>query len=221
MRENIIIKIFRFFIPLRETKSDNREKEDYNNLDFREQTGEDLKIQVDDETPDFLKDLGQDVSSPDIESQTEDYNQEQEEYENIAHLHEEAEPADDDKPTSKEKNEEPEEPIVASLLDNKPLVKMFEECADVIKYVERIRPAFESDEVHDLINTVREQLVQAMVLSGGKTIDNENQFNILRHKCRKGNHATDGDIIVETIEPGVSLENRVFIKALVKVENEK
>lgn len=28
MRENIIIKIFRFFIPLRETKSDNREKED-------------------------------------------------------------------------------------------------------------------------------------------------------------------------------------------------
>lgn len=81
MRENIIIKIFRFFIPLRETKPDNREKEDYNDLDFREQTGEDLKIQVDDETPDFLKDLGQDVSFPDIESQTEDNNQEQEEYE--------------------------------------------------------------------------------------------------------------------------------------------
>ena len=78
MRENIIIKIFRFFIPLRETKSDNRENEDYNNLNFREQTGEDLKIQVDDETPDFLKDLGQDVSSSGVESQTEDKNQEQE-----------------------------------------------------------------------------------------------------------------------------------------------
>ena len=217
MRENIIIKIFRFFIPLHETKSDNREKEDYNNLNFREQTGEDLKIQVDDETPDFLKDLGQNVSSPDIESQTEDNNQEQERNGNIAHPHEEAEPDDDEKSTSKEKKEEPEEPIVASLLDNKPLVKMFGECADVIKNIERIRPAFESEDCQDLINTVREQLVQAMILSGGKTIDNEKKFNTLRHKCKRGICANDGDIIINTLEPGVTLENRVFVKALVEI----
>ena len=217
MRENIIIKIFRFFIPLRETKSDNRENEDYNNLNFREQTGEDLKIQVDDETPDFLKDLGQDVSSPSVESQTEDKNQEQEGNGNIAHPHEEAEPADDGKSTSKEKKEEPEEPIVASLLDNKPLVKMFGECADVIKNIERIRPAFESEDCQDLINTVREQLVQAMILSGGKTIDNEKKFNTLRHKCKRGICANHGDIIINTLEPGVSLENRVFVKALVEI----
>lgn len=217
MRENIIIKIFRFFIPLHETKSDNREKEDYNNLNFREQTGEDLKIQVDDETPDFLKDLGQNVSSPSVESQTEDKNQEQEGNGNIAHPHEEAEPADDGKSTSKEKKEEPEEPIVASLLDNKPLVKMFGECADVIKNIERIRPAFESEDCQDLINTVREQLVQAMILSGGKTIDNEKKFNTLRHKCKRGICANDGDIIINTLEPGVTLENRVFVKALVEI----
>lgn len=217
MRENIIIKIFRFFIPLRETKSDNRENEDYNNLNFREQTGEDLKIQVDDETPDFLKDLGLDVSSSGVESQTEDKNQEQEGNGNIAHPHEDVEPNDDDKSTSKEKNEEPEEPIVASLLDNKPLVKMFGECADVIKNLERIRPAFESDDSQDLINTVREQLVQAMILSGGKTIDNEKKFNTLRHKCQRGICANDGDKIINTLEPGVTLENRVFVKALVEI----
>ena len=217
MRENIIIKIFRFFIPLRETKSDNRENEDYNNLNFREQTGEDLKIQVDDETPDFLKDLGLDVSSSGVESQTEDKNQEQEGNGNIAHPHEEAEPAYDGKSTSKEKKEEPEEPIVASLLDNKPLVKMFGECADVIKNIERIRPAFESDDCQDLINTVREQLVQAMILSGGKTIDNEKEFNTLRHKCQRGICANDGDKIINTLEPGVTLENRVFVKALVEI----
>lgn len=216
MRENIIIKIFRFFIPLRETKSDYRENEDYNNLNFREQTGEDLKIQVDDETPDFLKDLGQDVSSTGVESQTEDKNQEQEGNGNIALPHEEAEPAYDGKSTSKEKKEEPEEPIVASLLDNKPLVKMFGECADVIKNIERIRPAFESDDCQDLINTVREQLVQAMILSGGKTIDNEKEFNTLRHKCQRGICANDGDKIINTLEPGVTLENRVFVKALVE-----
>jgi len=186
-------------------------------LNFREQTGEDLKIQVDDETPDFLKDLGQDVSSPSVESQTEDKNQEQEGNGNIAHPHEEAEPADDGKSTSKEKKEEPEEPIVASLLDNKPLVKMFEECADVIKNIERIRPAFESEDCQDLINTVREQLVQAMMLSGGKTIDNEKEFNTLRHKCQRGICANDGDKIINTLEPGVTLENRVFVKALVEI----
>lgn len=217
MRENIIIKIFRFFIPLRETKSDNRENEDYNNLNFREQTGEDLKIQVDDETPDFLKDLGQDVSSSGVESQTEDKNQEQEGNGNIVLPHEEAEPAYDGKSSSKEKKEEPEEPIVASLLDNKPLVKMFGECADVIKNIERIRPAFESDDCQDLINTVREQLVQAMILSGGKTIDNEKEFNTLRHKCQRGICANDGDKIINTLEPGVTLENRVFVKALVEI----
>lgn len=221
MRENIIIKIFRFFIPLRETKSDNLEKEDYNNLNFREQTGEDLKIQVDDETPGFLKDLEQDVSSPSVESQTEDKNQEQEGNGNIAHSHEDIEPDDDDKSTSKEKKEEPEEPIVASLLDNKPLVKMFGECADVIKNIERIRPAFESDDCQDLINTVREQLVQAMILSGGKTIDNETKFNTLRHKCKRGICADDGDKIINTLEPGVMLENRVFVKALVEIAKTK
>ena len=220
MRENIIIKIFRFFIPLRETKSDNRENEDYNNLNFREQTGEDLKIQVDDETPDFLKDLGLDVSSSGVESQTEDKNQEQEGHGNIAHPHEDVEPNDDDKSTSKEKNEEPEEPIVASLLDNKPLVKMFGECADVIKNIERIRPAFESDDCQDLINTVREQLVQAMILSGGKTIDNEKEFNTLRHKCQRGICANDGDKIINTLEPGVTLGERVFVKALVEIAND-
>lgn len=219
MRENIIIKIFRFFIPLRETKSDNLEKEDYNNLNFREQTGEDLKIQVDDETPDFLKDLGQDVSSSGVESQTEDKNQEQEGNGNIALPHEEAEPAYDGKSTSKEKKEEPEEPIVASLLDNKPLVKMFEECASIIKKLEQIRPAFESDDSQDLINTVREQLVQAMMLSGGKTINNEKEFNTLRHKCLKGIRANDGDKIIKMLEPGVMLEERVFVKALVEIEN--
>ncbi len=217
MRENIIIKIFRFFIPLRGTKSDNREKEDYNNLNFREQSGEDLKIQVDDETPDFLKDLGQDVSSLGVESQTEDKNQEQEGNGNIAHLHEDVEPDDDDKSTSKEKKEEPEEPIEASLLDNKPLVKMFGECADVIKNIERIRPAFKSVDCQDLINTVREQLVQAMILSGGKTIDNEKEFNTLRHKCQRGICANDGDKIIKTLEPGVTLGERVFVKALVEI----
>lgn len=219
MRENIIIKVFRFFIPLHQTKSDNKERENCDNLPFREQIGEDLKVRVDDEVPDFLKSSRQDLSSPDVEPQPEDNNPEQEENGNIAHPHEEAESADDEKSSSKEKKEESEEPVTASLLDNKPLVKMFEECASIIKKLEQIRPAFESDDSQDLINTVREQLVQAMLLSGGKTINNEKKFNTLRHKCLKGIRANDGDKIIKMLEPGVMLEERVFVKALVEIEN--
>lgn len=219
MRENIIIKVFRFFIPLYQTKSDNKERENCDNLPFREQTGEDLKVRVDDEVPDFLKSSRQNVSSPDVESQPEDNNPEQEENGNIAHPYEDVESADDDKSSSKEKKEESEEPVTASLLDNKPLVKMFEECASIIKKLEQIRPAFESDDSQDLINTVREQLVQAMMLSGGKTINNEKEFNTLRHKCLKGIRANDGDKIIKMLEPGVMLEERVFVKALVEIAN--
>lgn len=222
MRENIIIKVFRFFIPLHQTKSDNKEREDCDSLPFREQTGEDLKIRVNDEVPDFLKNSRQNVSSPDVESQPEDNDQEQEENGNMAHPHEEDESADDDKSSSKEKKkelEESEEPVTASLLDNKPLVKMFEECAGIIKKLEQIRPAFESDDSQDLINTIREQLVQAMMLSGGKTINNEKEFNTLRHKCLKGIRANDGDKIIKMLEPGVMLEERVFVKALVEIAN--
>ncbi len=219
MRENIIIKVFRFFIPLHQTKSDNKERENCDNLPFREQTGEDLKVRVDDEVPDFLKSSRQNVSSPDVESQPEDNNPEQEENGNIAHPYEDVESADDDKSSSKEKKEESEEPVTASLLDNKPLVKMFEECASIIKKLEQIRPAFESDDSQDLINTVREQLVQAMMLSGGKTINNEKEFNTLRHKCLKGIRANDGDKIIKMLEPGVMLEERVFVKALVEIAN--
>lgn len=219
MRENIIIKVFRFFIPLHQTKSDNKERENCDNLPFHEQTGEDLKIRVDDEVPDFLKSSRQNVSSPDVESQPEDNNPEQEENGNIAHPYEDVESADDDKSSSKEKKEESEEPVTASLLDNKPLVKMFEECASIIKKLEQIRPAFESDDSQDLINTVREQLVQAMMLSGGKTINNEKEFNTLRHKCLKGIRANDGDKIIKMLEPGVMLEERVFVKALVEIAN--
>ncbi len=219
MRENIIIKVFRFFIPLHQTKSDNKERENCDNLPFREQTGEDIKIRVDDEVPDFLKSSRQNVSSPDVESQPEDNNPEQEENGNIAHPYEDVESVDDDKSSSKEKKEESEEPVTASLLDNKPLVKMFEECASIIKKIEQIRPAFKSDDSQDLINTVREQLVQAMMLSGGKTINNEKEFNTLRHKCLKGIRANDGDKIIKMLEPGVMLEERVFVKALVEIEN--
>lgn len=184
---------------------------------FREQIGENIKIQVDDETPDFLKNSEQDVSSLKVESKTENQRQTSEENTSVKLTQEVTELIDNEVSPSEEEKGNQVKRIRESLLDNKPLVKMFEECAGMIKNLERISPAFESEDSKDLINTIREQLVQAMILSGGKTIDNEKEFNTLRHKCLRGISANDGDKIINTLEPGVTLEERVFVKALVEI----
>lgn len=217
MRENYIIKLFGYVISVSRTRLDDREKENDDNSRFCEQTSANIKIQVDDETPDFLKNSVQDVSSHDVESQTEDKSQTLEENADIELIQKVAKPVDNETSYSEDEKENQVEPIAESLLDNKPLVKMFEECAGMIKNLERISPAFESEDSKDLINTIREQLVQAMILSGGKTIDNEKEFNTLRHKCLRGISANDGDKIINTLEPGVTLEERVFVKALVEI----
>ena len=216
MRENIFIKIVRFFNPFRQADTD--EKQDNDHSLYREQTNETIEVKVDDEKPDFLKDKGKEESSQNKEVQTEEKKQLPADNAGKIITQDEAKPNNGETSTFEEEKK-PEEPVANSLLDNKPLVKMFEECAEMIKNLERISPAFESDDSKDLINTVREQLVQAMILSGGKTIDNETAFNTLRHKCLKGIRANDGDKIINTLEPGVVLEERVFVKALVEIAN--
>ena len=219
MRDSYFIKFFKYVISIRLTRSDDREKEENDNLRFREQTGENIKIQVDDETPDFLKNSEQDVSSLKVESKTENQRQTSEENTSVKLTQGVTELIDNEVSPSEEEKGNQVKRIRESLLDNKPLVKMFEECAGMIKNLERISPAFESEDSKDLINTIREQLVQAMILSGGKTIDNEKEFNTLRHKCLRGISANDGDKIINTLEPGVTLEERVFVKALVEIAN--
>ena len=219
MRENYIIKLFGYVISVSRTRLDDREKENDDNSRFCEQTGENIKIQVDDETPDFLKNSVQDVSSLKVESKTENQRQTSEENTSVKLTQGVTELIDNEVSPSEEEKGNQVKRIRESLLDNKPLVKMFEECAGMIKNLERISPAFESEDCQDLINTVREQLVQAMILSGGKTIDNEKEFNTLRHKCLRGISANDGDKIINTLEPGVTLEERVFVKALVEIAN--
>lgn len=231
MGENRIINFFRVLFFLDKSKTDEEQEMNLDVLSNGNGVGDDTEIHVNDEVPDFLKPQDEEYVRNDSDSLREEAP-----VENVLQkddflisvggrendLGTEVGNPNNNVEKSKKKVDNPTDvELDESLLDNKPLVKMFEECADVIKNVERIRPAFESEETQDLINTIREQLVQAMVLSGGKTIDNEKQFDILRHKCEKGIHANDGDEIEETLEPGVSLENRVLVKALVKIRNIK
>ena len=104
-----------------------------------------------------------------------------------------------------------------SLLDNKPLVKMFSECADLLKEIDRISPRFKSEDSKILIEMLNERLRTAMYLSGGEPIDKEQKFDPIRHVCHNNLLAEEGCQIVETIEAGVLIGERVFIKAKVRL----
>ena len=106
-----------------------------------------------------------------------------------------------------------------SLLDNRQLVKVFTECADLLSEIERISSRFKSSDSQLLLELVNERLRTALYLSGGKPIDSDDTFDPVRHICIDNPLAKDGTPIIETIETGILLESRVFVKAKVRVLN--
>ena len=106
-----------------------------------------------------------------------------------------------------------------SLLENRPLVKVFTECADLLSEIERISPRFKSPDSKLLLDLVNERLRTALYLSGGKPIDSDDTFDPVRHICLDNPLTKDGTPIIETIEAGILLETRVFVKAKVRVLN--
>lgn len=111
-----------------------------------------------------------------------------------------------------------EEPAVSSLLDNKPLVKLFSECADVLKELDGFSKDFKSEREQFLLEMVRDKIVSALLLSGGKVIDGDTSYDILRHVALNQSDVKDGSEIEEFVSPGVMLEDRVFIRAMVNIK---
>lgn len=106
----------------------------------------------------------------------------------------------------------------ASLLENKPLVKLFGECADLLNEIDKLAKDFKSDREQFLLEMVKDKILSALVLSGGKAIDNDSAFDILRHIALDVRDAKNGAEIRETVSPGVMLEDRVFIRAKVNLK---
>lgn len=111
-----------------------------------------------------------------------------------------------------------EESATSSLLDNKPLVKLFSECADVLKELDGFSKDFKSEREQFLLEMVRDKIVSALLLSGGKVIDGDTSYDILRHVALNQSDVKDGSEIEEFVSPGVMLEDRVFIRAMVNIK---
>lgn len=102
-----------------------------------------------------------------------------------------------------------------SLLNNKPLVKIFAECADLLKDLDDLVGSFKSEREQFLLQMVREKIRTILLLSGGTLIDNDESFDIIRHISINCDNAVNGMPIQKVAESGIMLEDRVFVRAKV------
>lgn len=106
----------------------------------------------------------------------------------------------------------------SSLLENKPLVKLFSECTDLLKELDLLSKDFKSDREQFLLEMVKDKIVSALLLSGGKAIDDDMYFDIVRHIALNKNDAKEGAEIQDIVSSGVMLEDRVFVRAKVNLK---
>ena len=132
----------------------------------------------------------------------------------------EAEPLKEDKDTSPVYSLNGCDEKEISLLDNKPFVKLFKECTNALKELDRLSSGFKSEDSKILLELINENIRTALFLAGGTPIDNDSVFDSIKHVCPENMQAKDGTPILEIIQPGVSIGERVFIRAKVKLINE-
>lgn len=170
-----------------------------------EQEQGDNPLHIDNEMPEFLKHTRTDDSSIEWHYATETVAQEKVEGLDLS-------------AANKESEDVPSEVVESSLLDNKPLVKVFAECADLLNELDGLAKSLKSEREQFLLQMVREKIRSALILSGGTPIDSDEVFDIIRHFSLNCNHANNGMPILEFVESGIMLGERVFVRAKVNLK---
>lgn len=170
-----------------------------------EQEQNDNRLNINNEIPEFLKHNPTDSSFKEWHYDTETIAQEKIENKEVAEVNEE----------SKDTPSKVDEP---SLLDNKLLVKVFTECADLLYELDGLAENFKTEREQFLLQMVREKIRTALLLSGGTPIDNDEVFDIIRHIGMNCIHANNGMPIQEFVESGILLGERVFVRAKVNLK---
>lgn len=105
--------------------------------------------------------------------------------------------------------------ITPSLLDNIKYIKLIECHCEIIKELERYRTRVTCDEALEIIDIISSRLYETAYLSGATPIKDEAEFDSLRHISTPLSMPKNGELIERTIESGIAVEERVFIRAKV------
>lgn len=117
---------------------------------------------------------------------------------------------------SKEQDLFPIEQIChSSLLDNDEYISLAEQCCDILHELDLMYKQIPNDQVNNFIFQLKTRIREALMLSGATLIDEETEFNLLRHQTVDGGIVKNGTSITETVEPGVEIDGRVMVKAKV------
>ncbi len=121
--------------------------------------------------------------------------------------------------TIPDENVEEEPEPAPSLLQNGPFIKLVEELCEIMKEFDGYSNRVQTEEAKIIVNQILEQLQESLERSGLTRFENENTYSILRHIPVPMAKINEGETISETLSPGLSIENRIFRKAKVKIFN--
>lgn len=104
-----------------------------------------------------------------------------------------------------------------SLLDNSEYMALAQQCCDMLSELDRMQNQIKNEEVLDFITMQKSRIREALLISGATLIDEEIEFNMLRHQSVNGGIVKNGTPIVETIEAGLEIDGRVMVKGKITI----
>ena len=104
-----------------------------------------------------------------------------------------------------------------SLLDNTAFMALAEQCCKMYEELDRMQSQVNDPLILDFIDMQKSRIREALVFSGALMIDGETEFNLLRHVPTIPSFVDNGTPITSTSEQGITLEERVMIKAKVNI----
>lgn len=102
-----------------------------------------------------------------------------------------------------------------SLLDNYEYMNLAQQCCDMLGELDRMCNLVQDDQVKKFILQQKNRIREALLLSGASLINEDTEFNMLRHQSVNAEVVKNGTPIAETIEAGVEIDRRVMVKAKV------
>lgn len=102
-----------------------------------------------------------------------------------------------------------------SLLDNSEYMALAQQCCDMLSELDRMQNQIKNEEVFEFISMQKSRIREALMLSGATLIDEETEFNMLRHQSVEGGIVKNGTLISEFVEAGVEIDGRVMVKGKV------
>lgn len=102
---------------------------------------------------------------------------------------------------------------ITSLLDNTPYMSLADSCCNLVKELEKLK----TKENQELIEQVVSRIKEGLLSSGAEPIAEETSYNVIRHIAIGKSIVRKGTPITSTIEPGVTIDDKVMIKAKVQI----